>query len=65
VPYNKYRVIAGNDSTLPISKKLQAVRDKVLAGNFVDDTGTPRISFSNIRSAKQDDNYGASNIVLP
>jgi hypothetical protein len=46
VPYDKYRVIAGNYSTLPISKKLQAVCDKVLADNFVDDTGTPRISFS-------------------
>jgi hypothetical protein len=46
VPYDKYRVIATNDSIFPISKKLQAVRDKVLAGNFVDDTGTSRISFS-------------------
>jgi hypothetical protein len=46
VPYNKHRVIARNDSTFPISEKLQAVHDKVLAGNFVDDTGTPRISFS-------------------
>jgi hypothetical protein len=36
VPYGKYRVIAGNDSTLQISKKLQAVRGKVVAGNFVD-----------------------------
>jgi hypothetical protein len=42
----KYRVIAGYDSTFPVSKKLQAVRDKVSAGNFVDDKVTPRISFS-------------------
>jgi hypothetical protein len=47
VPYNKYRVIAENDGTFPISKKLQAVHDKVLAGNFVDDKVTPKISFSN------------------
>ncbi len=46
VPYDKYKIIAGNDSTFPISKKLQAVHDKVLAGNFVDYTGTPRILFS-------------------
>jgi hypothetical protein len=47
VPYNKYRVIAQNDTTFPISNKLQAVRDKVLVGNFVDAKITPRISFSN------------------
>jgi hypothetical protein len=41
VPYNKYRVIATNYNTFPISDKLQAVRDKVLAGNIVDDTATP------------------------
>ncbi len=29
VPYDKYRVIAQNDTTFPISDKLQAVRDKV------------------------------------
>jgi hypothetical protein len=46
VPYNKYRVIARNDTTFPISNKLQAVPDKVLAGNFVDAKITPRISFS-------------------
>ena len=46
VPCNTYRVIAGYDSTFPVSKKLQAVRDKVSAGNFVDDKVTPRISFS-------------------
>jgi hypothetical protein len=46
VPYNKYRVIAQNDTTFPISNKLQAVRDKVLAGNFVDAKITLRISFS-------------------
>jgi hypothetical protein len=32
VPYNKYRVIARNDTTFPISNKLQAMHDKVLAG---------------------------------
>jgi hypothetical protein len=36
VPYNKYRVIAPNDTTFPISNKLQTVHDKVLVGNFVD-----------------------------
>jgi hypothetical protein len=46
VPYNKYRVIGQNDITFPISNKLQAVCDKVLAGNFVDAKITPRISFS-------------------
>ena len=46
VPYNKYRVIAWNDTTFPIFDKLQAMRDKVLAGCFVDDKNTPRISFS-------------------
>ncbi len=46
VSYNKYRVIARNDTTLPISNKLQAVRDKVLAGNFIHTKITPRISFS-------------------
>jgi hypothetical protein len=46
VPYDKYRVIALNDTTFPISNKLQAVKDKVLAGNFVDAKITPRISFS-------------------
>jgi hypothetical protein len=45
VPYDKYRVIAWNDTTFSISDKLQAVRDKVLAGNFVDAKITPRISF--------------------
>jgi hypothetical protein len=45
-PYNKYRVVVTKDSTFPISKKLQAVRDKVLPGNFLDDNSTPRISFS-------------------
>jgi hypothetical protein len=43
---NKYRVIAWNDTTFPISDKLQSMRDKVLAGCFVDDKNTPRISFS-------------------
>jgi hypothetical protein len=46
VPYNKYRVIATKDCSFPISDKLHAVRDKVMAGNFVDDTGTPRSSLS-------------------
>jgi hypothetical protein len=46
VPHDKYRFIATNDSTFPISNTLQGVRDKVLTGNFVDDTDTPRISFS-------------------
>jgi hypothetical protein len=46
VPYNKYREIAPNDTTFPISNKLQAVSDKVLAGNFVDTNITPRVSFS-------------------
>jgi hypothetical protein len=46
VPYNKYRVIARNDTTFPISNNLQVMRDKVLAGCFVDDKTTPRISFS-------------------
>jgi hypothetical protein len=46
VPYNKYRVIAQNNTTFPTSNKLQAMRDKVLAGYFVDDKITPRISFS-------------------
>jgi hypothetical protein len=46
VPYDKYRVIAPNDTTFPISNKLKAVRDKVLVGNFVDANITPRISFS-------------------
>jgi hypothetical protein len=32
VPYNKYRVIARNDTTFPIFDKLQAMRVKVLAG---------------------------------
>jgi hypothetical protein len=48
VPYNKYRVIARNDTTFPISNKLQAMRDKVLAGCFVDDKNTPQISFSSM-----------------
>jgi hypothetical protein len=43
VPYDKYRVIAQNDTTFTISNKLQAMRDKVLAGCFVDDKNTPRI----------------------
>jgi hypothetical protein len=46
VPYDKYRVTATKDCSFPISDKLQAVHDKVIAGNFVDDTGTPRISFT-------------------
>jgi hypothetical protein len=46
VPYDKYRVIARNETTFPISNKLQAMRDKVLTGYFVDDKITPRISFS-------------------
>jgi hypothetical protein len=46
VPYDKYRVIVQNDTTFPISNKLQAMHDKVLAGCFVDDKNTPRISFS-------------------
>ncbi len=46
VPYNKYRVIARNDVTFPIYNNLQVMRDKVLAGSFVDDKSTPQISFS-------------------
>jgi hypothetical protein len=46
VHYNKYRVIATKGCSFPFSDKLQAVCDKVIAGTFVDDTGTPRISFS-------------------
>jgi hypothetical protein len=46
VPYDKYRVIVRNDTTFPISNKLQAMHDKVLAGCFVDDKKTQRISFS-------------------
>ncbi len=46
VPYNKYRVIAWNDTTFPIYNNLQVMRDKVLAGCFVDDKTTSRISFS-------------------
>jgi hypothetical protein len=41
VPYNKYRVIARNDVTFPISNNLQVMRDKGLAGSFVDDKSTP------------------------
>ncbi len=41
VPYNKYRIIAWNDATFPISINLQVMRDKVLAGSFVDDRATP------------------------
>jgi hypothetical protein len=43
LPYDMYRIIAWNDSTFPISAKIQAVRDKVLPGNFVDAKITPRI----------------------
>jgi hypothetical protein len=32
--------------TFPISNNLQVMRDKVLAGSFVDDKSTSRISFS-------------------
>jgi hypothetical protein len=46
VPYDKYRVIAQNDITFPISSNLQVMCDKVLEGCFVDDKSTPRISFS-------------------
>jgi hypothetical protein len=46
VPCNKYGVNARNDTTFPISNKLQAVHDKVLVGSFVDAKITPRISFS-------------------
>ena len=46
VPCNKYRVIARNDTTFPISDKLQAMQVKVLPGYFADDKNTPRISFS-------------------
>jgi hypothetical protein len=46
VPYDKYRVFIQNDATFPISDNLQVMRDKVLAGSFVDDRATPRISFS-------------------
>ncbi len=46
MPYDKFRVIATKDRTFPISNKLQGVHDKVLAGNFIDDTSTPRISLS-------------------
>ncbi len=46
VPYDKYRVIEWNDATFPISNNLQVMCDKVLAGSFVNDRATPRISFS-------------------
>jgi hypothetical protein len=46
VPYVKYRVIAWNDVTFPISNNLQVMRDKVLAGSFGNYKFTPRISFS-------------------
>ncbi len=46
VPYDKYRVIAWNDMTFPISNNLQVMRDKVLAGSFVDDKSTPQIFYS-------------------
>ncbi len=45
-PYDKYRVIARNEVTFPISNNLQVMRDKVLAGCFADDKTTPQISFS-------------------
>ncbi len=41
VPYDKYRVIAWHDTTFPISNKLQVMRDKVLAGCFVDGKNAP------------------------
>ncbi len=46
VPYDKYRVIARNDATFPISNNLQVMRDKLLAGSFINDRATPQISFS-------------------
>ncbi len=46
VPYNKHKVIAQNDVTFSISNNLQVMHYKVLAGSFVDDRSTPRISFS-------------------
>jgi hypothetical protein len=46
VVYNKYKVIATNNSTFPMLNKLQGVHNKMLAGNFVNDTGILRISFS-------------------
>jgi hypothetical protein len=46
VTYNKYRVIARNDVTFPISNNLQVMHDKVLAGSFIDDKSTPQISSS-------------------
>ncbi len=42
VPYDKYRVIARNDGTFPISNNLQVMHDKILAGCFVDDKTIPR-----------------------
>jgi hypothetical protein len=44
VPYDKDKVIATNDISFLMSNKLQGVHNKVLAGNFLDDAGTPRIS---------------------
>jgi hypothetical protein len=35
VPYDKYRVIARNDATFPISYNLQVMHDKVLAGSLL------------------------------
>jgi hypothetical protein len=46
VLYDKYRVVARNNATFPISNNLQVMRDKVLAGSFVNDRATPRIYFS-------------------
>jgi hypothetical protein len=46
VSYDKYRVIARNDTTFPISNNVQVMCDKVLAGCFVDDKTTPQLSFS-------------------
>jgi hypothetical protein len=43
VPYDKYRVIAQNDVTFPISNNLQVKCDKVLAGSLVDDRSSSQI----------------------
>ncbi len=45
VPYDKYKVSASSDATLPIAQELQSVRDMVLSGEYNPKVKN-RISFS-------------------
>ena len=46
VPYDKYKIVAQRDATIPIPPELQAIRNIVLSGEYKSEK-QKRISYSN------------------